>query len=85
MYVLKSCNIITCTSKIENKTQDEDKQNKKDNTEIQKDDQHGPHQTVGSGMGAVGSVLVIFLDFCIVFFVLFVFVLCLVLNFARAA
>jgi hypothetical protein len=29
--------------------------------------------------------LVIFLDFCIVFFVLFVFVLCLVLNFARAA
>ena len=40
------------TGKIENKTQDEDKQNKKDNTEIQKDDQHGPHQTVGSGMGA---------------------------------
>ena len=40
------------TGKIENKTQDEDKQNKKDNTEIQKDDQHGPRQTVGSGMGA---------------------------------
>ena len=40
------------TGKIENKTQDEDKQNKKDNTEIQKDDQHGPHQTIGSGIGA---------------------------------
>jgi uncharacterized ion transporter superfamily protein YfcC len=43
---------VIARGKIENKTQDEDKQNKKDNTEIQKDDQHGPHQTVGSGMGA---------------------------------